>query len=128
VAGLPTIGYGHRLLVSESFPNGIGEPQAAEMLVRDVRAAEQAVQHMVKVALSQGQFDALVDFCFNMGRGRLASSTLLKVLNGGRYEDAAEQLLRWDQAGGEENAGLKTRREAELELWNQAISEQKVAA
>jgi lysozyme len=68
-----------------------------------------------------------VDFCFNLGAGRLASSTLLKVLNGGRYEEAAEQLLRWDLAGGVENAGLKARREAELALWNGA-EEQKVAA
>ena len=51
--------------------------------------------------LTQGQFDALVDFCFNLGAGRLASSTLLKALNGGRYEAAAEQLLRWDVAAGQ---------------------------
>jgi lysozyme len=49
--------------------------------------------------------------------GRLASSTLLKALNGGRYADAAEQLLRWNVAGGQENAGLKARREAEFALW-----------
>lgn len=128
VAGVPTIGYGHRLLASESFPNGIGEAQAAELLARDVRTAEQAVQRLVKVPLTQGQFDALVDFCFNLGAGRLAASTLLKVLNGGRYEDAAEQLLRWDLAGGEENAGLKTRRQAELELWNNTAARQQAAA
>ncbi|MDR3750739.1 MAG: lysozyme [Terracidiphilus sp.] len=128
VAGLPTIGYGHRLLAAESFPNGISEAQAAQLLVRDVRTAEQAIQRLVKVALTQGQFDALVDFCFNLGAGRLASSTLLKVLNGGRYEDAAEQLLRWDQAGGEENAGLKARRQAELELWSNTAARQQAAA
>jgi lysozyme len=116
-SGLPTIGYGHRLLQSESFPGGIGEAQAAEILVVDVRNAEQAVERLVKVQLTQGQFDALVDFCFNLGSGRLASSTLLKVLNGGQYEAAAEQLQRWDRAGGEENSGLKARREAELALW-----------
>jgi lysozyme len=128
VAGVPTIGYGHRLHPDESYPAGIGEAQAAELLARDVRGAQLAVQHLVKVPLSQGQYDALVDFCFNLGAGRLASSTLLKVLNGGRYEDAAEQLLRWDQAGGEENAGLKTRREAELELWNNTAVRQQAAA
>jgi lysozyme len=117
VNGFPTIGYGHRLVHSESFPDGIGEAQAAEMLARDVRDAELAVERLVKVPLTQGQFDALVDFCFNLGAGRLASSTLLKILNGGRYEDAAEQLLRWDLAGGKENAGLKARREAEFALW-----------
>jgi lysozyme len=122
VNGLPTIGYGHRLLNPASFPEGIGEAQAEEILKSDVRDAELAVQRMVKVPLTQGQFDALVDFCFNLGSGRLASSTLLKVLNGGRYEAAAEQLLRWDVAGGVENAGLKTRREAEFALWGGEVA------
>jgi len=128
VNGLPTIGYGHRLLNPQSFPDGIGESQAAEILKADVRDAEHAVARLVGVPLTQGQFDALVDFCFNLGAGRLATSTLLKVLNGGRYEAAAEQLLRWDVAAGEENAGLKARREAELALWGNSSTENKVAA
>jgi lysozyme len=122
VAGFLTIGYGHRIVPPESFPlesfpGGVSEPQAAAILASDVSQAEQAVCRLVKVALTQGQFDALVDFCFNLGAGRLAGSTLLRVLNGGRYDDAVEQLLRWDLAGGEVNLGLKARREAELRLW-----------
>ena len=127
-AGLPTIGYGHRLLHPESFPDGIDDRQATELLASDLRDAEQAVERMVKVPLAQGQFDALVDFCFNLGAGRLAASTLLKMLNGGRYEAAAEQLLRWDIAGGQKNAGLKSRREAEFALWSGANSDRKAAA
>jgi lysozyme len=119
-AGLPTIGYGHRLLNPASFPEGIDEPQAAEILACDVRDAEQAVQRLVKAPLTQGQFDALVDFCFNLGAGRLSSSTLLKALNCGRFEAAAEQLLSWDLAGGEVNSGLKARREGEFQLWGGA--------
>jgi len=128
VAGLPTIGYGHRLLHSDSFPNGIDEPQATNLLACDVRDAEQAVQRMVKVPLTQGQFDALVDFTYNLGATRLAASTLLKSLNAGRYDDAAEQLLRWDHAGGREYAALKARREAEVELWQNAPTRQMTAA
>ena len=128
VNGFPTIGYGHRLLHPESFPNGIDEAQASEILVSDVREAEQAVERLVKVPLQQGQFDALVDFCFNLGAGRLASSTLLKALNSGRYEAAAEQLLRWDLAGGEVNSGLKVRREAEFALWRGNENNQEAAA
>jgi lysozyme len=126
VAGFPTIGYGHRLIHPDSFPDGIDEAQAAEILAADVRDAEQAVGRLVKVTLTQGQFDALVDFCFNLGSGRLASSTLLKLLNAGRYAEASEQLLRWDQAGGKECPALKARREAELALWN--VASQSVAA
>lgn len=117
VAGFPTIGYGHRIVPPESFPNGVSETQAAALLAADVSQAEQAVCRLVHVALTQGQFDALVDFCFNLGAGRLANSTLLRALNSGRYDAAAKQLLLWDLAGGEVNLGLKARREAELRLW-----------
>jgi len=128
VAGIPTIGYGHRLLHSDSFPNGINELQASNLLACDVRDAEQAVQRLVTVPLTQGQFDALVDFTFNLGTVRLAASTLLKSLNAGRYDDAAEQLLRWDHASGREYAALKARREAEVELWQNAPARQESAA
>jgi lysozyme len=110
VDGYPTIGFGHRLVHPETFPHGIGEAQAAGLLAGDVRDAERAVERMVTVPLTQGQFDALVDFCFNMGQGRVAESTLLKDLNAGEYDAAGEQLLRWDHAGGQENVGLKARR------------------
>jgi lysozyme len=128
VAGFLTIGYGHRVVPPESFPNGIGELEAAAMLARDVVAAERAVAQLVKVALTQGQFDALVDFCFNLGAGRLASSTLLRCLNAGRNDAAAEQLLLWDLAGGTVNLGLKARREAELRLWKSGAQASKTAA
>jgi lysozyme len=128
VAGFPTIGYGHRLLHPESFPGGIDEAQAEEILLSDVRDAEEAVQRLVKATLAQGQFDALVDFCFNLGQGKLAASSLLKELNAGRYDAAAEQLLLWDHAGDQENAGLKARRKAEFELWGHNQAEHEVAA
>jgi lysozyme len=118
VAGLTTIGYGHRLRAGESFPDGIPEAQASALLACDVQAAELAVARLVTVLLTQGQFDALVDFVFNLGAGRLANSTLLARLNAGEFEAAGEELLRWDHAAGEENSGLKARRRAEFELWN----------
>ncbi len=117
VAGFPTIGYGHKLLAGESFPEGITEQEASTLLQTDVKTAEQAVGALVKVALTQGQFDALVDFCYNLGSARLASSTLLRDLNLGQYDAAREQLLRWDMAGGHAVAALETRREAESHLW-----------
>jgi lysozyme len=118
VAGFTTIGYGHRLLPHESFPMGIDELQASAILGSDVLEAEGAVERLVRVPLSQCQFDALTDFCFNLGAGRLAASTLLRELNAGSYAAAGEQLLCWDKAAGRVNSGLKSRREAELALWN----------
>jgi lysozyme len=126
--GLATIGYGHRLLHTETFPNGIDEPHASALLALDVCAAEEAVQRLVKVPLTQGQFDALVDFCFNLGPGRLAASSLLEDLNAGKYDEAARQLLLWDHAAGREIAALKARREAEATLWRGAEKPPQAAA
>jgi lysozyme len=121
-AGLPTIGYGHKLLTGESYPDGITEAQAVELLSADAGAASLAVEHLVTVALAQGQFDALVDFCFNLGQGRLASSTLLRELNAGQYDDARQQLLLWDHSNGQVVPGLQARRQAEFALWGGAPS------
>ncbi len=121
-AGVPTIGYGHRIAAPESFPDGIDEAQAAAILAADVAQAERAVGSLVRVALTQGQFDALVDFCFNIGAGRLAGSTLLRELNAGNYAATAGQLLAWDHAGGAVNPGLKARREAEFHLWTGGVA------
>jgi lysozyme len=128
IAGFPTIGYGHRVTAGESFPEEIDEAQAAAMLANDVCEAERVVGRLVRVALTQGQFDALVDFCFNLGAGRLTTSSLLRELNAGRYEMAGEQLLRWDFAGGVVNAGLKARRLAEFELFAKRDATGTVAA
>ncbi len=128
VAGFQTIGYGHRIVPPENFPEGVSERQAEALLASDVARAERAVASMVEVPLTQGQFDALVDFCFNLGAGRLARSTLLRALNAGRSDAAAEQLLRWDLAGGVVNVGLKARREAELRLWNREVETQTAAS
>ncbi len=117
VAGYATVGYGHRVIPPESFANGITEEQATDLLMNDVKQAERAVSKLVHVLLTQGQYDALVDFCFNVGPVKLAASTLLKELNDSQYAHAGLQLLRWDYADGAPNAGLRARRTAELQLW-----------
>lgn len=123
-AGFPTIGYGHRLLKGEAYPGGIDEAKGRSLLAADVAYAERCVTVLVHVALTQGQFDALVDFVFNLGPQRLAGSTLLTMLNAGRYDAAASQLLDWDHGNVNgkmiELAGLKARRAAEYSLWHQA--------
>ena len=115
--GVKTCGYGHALKPGESFPDGITEVTATLLLLKDVQTAEDAVSRMVKVTLTQGQYDALVDFVYNLGEGRLASSTLLKLLNEGKYDQAGQQLLVWCNAGGKPQPGLVKRRKAELALW-----------
>lgn len=117
VAGFPTIGYGHKVEPAENLPLSISVERAFELLSVDAAYAATQVERLVKVPLTQGQFDALVDFVFNLGAGRLAQSTLLGVLNRGEYDEAAKQILRWDHAGDQELAALKTRREAEVALF-----------
>lgn len=127
VAGRPTIGYGHKLRPGESFPRGISRAQAEQLLIVDVATACGAVEHLVKVPLTQGQYDALVDFCFNLGRGRLAASTLLRELNASNYDAAHKQLLLWDHAGGQALPALQARRQAEFNLWGSASPEPQAA-
>lgn len=122
VAGFRTIGFGHRLAPAEVYPDGITLFQGEAILSHDLAIAEAAVERLVKVTLNQGQFDALVDFVFNLGAGRLASSTLLSYLNAGKFDAAAWELLAWDHAGPHELASLKLRREAEFQLWSPRAS------
>jgi len=67
--------------------------------------------------LQQNEFDALVDFVFNLGRGAFAGSTLLKNLNAGQFDAAATQFDLWDHAGGQVVAGLLRRRQAEQAMF-----------
>jgi lysozyme len=113
-AGLPTIGYGHKLKPVEAFPNGVTDEEATALLREDVAMAEHAVNTFVKVPLTQGQYDSLVDFAYSVGGSSLEHSTLLRLLNEGKYEEAAAQFVLWDHAGSD---GLLRRREAERAMF-----------
>jgi lysozyme len=76
------------------------QEQAEQWLEQDVQVAVQAVNNLVTVALTQQQFDVLVDFTFNLGTGALQHSTLLRLLNSGNYRGAAGEFEKWDKAGG----------------------------
>jgi lysozyme len=86
-------------------------------LMQDLAKAESAVNHLVTVPLTQHEFDALVDFVFNLGNV-LSGSTLLRLLNAGQFHAAADQFLLWDHAAGKVMAGLLRRRQAEQSYFN----------
>jgi lysozyme len=88
-----------------------------DLLVNVVKDFSKQVNKLIKVEVTQNQFDALVDFAYNVGVGNLASSTLLKKLNAKLYAEVAEQFLRWNKAGGVVLTGLTRRREAEKKLF-----------
>lgn len=115
-----TIGYGTTV-----YPNGqkvkLGDvcthTQADEYLRHDVAKFETGVSHLVTVPLTDNQFSALVCFAYNVGLGNLQSSTVLKKLNAGDYQSAADHLLDWNKAAGRVLAGLTTRRKNERSLF-----------
>ena len=114
--GKLTIGYGH---TGPDVTDGrrIDAEEANELLGRDVERFERAVNELVTVPMTQGMFDALISFSFNLGAGSLKSSTLLKKLNADDREGAADEFLKWNKAKGKVLAGLTARRESERELF-----------
>ena len=118
--GVWTIGYGWTQAVD-------GKPIRAGMTIKQETAErllktglvsyESDVSRLVKVSLTQGQFDALVSFTYNLGARSLSTSTLLRKLNAGDYAGAADEFLRWNKAGGKVLNGLTRRREAERALF-----------
>lgn len=114
-AGVLTIGYGHTGGVKEG--DLITEQKAEQLLQDDLKKFENGVLRLVRVPVTQNQFDALVSFAFNLGVGNLGKSTLLKMLNDRDYKGAAGQFIRWNKAAGKELAGLTRRRIAESELF-----------
>ena len=111
-----TVGYGH---TGPGVHAGltITQDQADTFLISDVAGAVTCVNRLVTSSIVQCQFDALVDFAFNLGCACLATSTLLRAVNAGDFVGAANEFLRWDHVGGMVVSGLLRRRQAESEMF-----------
>ncbi|MDP1902092.1 MAG: glycoside hydrolase family protein [Rubrivivax sp.] len=134
-ASVWTIGWGHALVdggaqlkgpenkvrARSLYPGGITREQAEALLRGDLIPRAASVSNLVKVALDDGPFGALMALVFNIGVGNLAASTLLRKLNAGDLQGAAEQFLAWDKArvNGvlQSLAGLTRRRRAERAMF-----------
>jgi lysozyme len=114
-AGVPTIGYGSTHGVTMDME--ITQEEADKLLMEDVAKFEGSVTRAVKVPLSQNQYDAIVSWTFNLGPSNLSSSTMLRVLNEGEYDEVPSQIRRWNKAGGRVLEGLIRRRDAEALLF-----------
>ncbi|MEE9648102.1 lysozyme [Enterobacter soli] len=118
--GVWTIGYGWTQPV-DGKPIRAGmtiKQETAERLLKTGMVSyESDVSRLVKAGLTQGQFDALVSFTYNLGARSLSTSTLLRKLNAGDYAGAADEFSRWNKAGGKVLNGLTRRREAERALF-----------
>jgi len=115
--GVPwTIGYGSTKGVTKGMK--ISAEEAEARLRDDLTHAENTVSRLVTMPLNDNQFGALVSFVFNIGAGAFEQSTLLSVLNQGKYEAVPAQLARWNKNDGSVMAGLTKRRAEEAKLWN----------
>lgn len=111
-----TIGYGH--YGPDVKPGDqITKGKARDLLRKDCNKSEKFVRDLVKVNLSQPQFDALVSFVFNIGGGAFSTSTLLRLLNQGKYASVPAQLDLWVNGASGPLEGLITRRKAEGKLF-----------
>jgi lysozyme len=117
IKGIWTIGFGH---VGPEVVEGLTwtQDQADSQLVMDTLHATSVVNRFVTIGLSQPAFDAVVDFVFNVGSGNFEGSTMLKLLNAGNLEAAADEFQKWDHASGVVVAGLLRRRIAEEAEFN----------
>lgn len=114
-AGVWTIGVGHTRGVKQG--QKITEAQAISLLKGDLLPCENYVNNL-GVCKTQGQFDALVDFCFNLGTGALGRSTLLKFIRQGKAEQYIRgEFAKWVKSGGKTLAGLVKRRAWEADRY-----------
>ena len=120
-AGYPTIGYGHVVIrfKRSAFKDAINEEKALEILTIDVRVAERAVLALVDVPLTDGEFNALVSFTFNVGSGAFQRSTLRQKVNREEHTEVPQEFNRWVFAGGRRLKGLVTRRALEAKIYMQ---------
>ena len=115
--GLPTIGVGHLIRPAEQhlMTATLSDKEVEDLLRSDLRWCSDAVERAIKVPLNQNQFDALYSLCFNIGETNFRQSTVVRKLNAGDYEGAADAILLWNKP-----EVLKKRRKRERELFLRA--------
>lgn len=120
--GNTTVGYGHLVHVgpisgatSETpFLNGITPAQGRQLLMQDLIDPQRIVNHRINVPLYQYEYDALVDFVYNL---RHHNDGLLNLVNTGHYDRIPAKFMEYTSAGGAHPAGLVKRRRAEGNLF-----------
>jgi lysozyme len=119
-AGVVTVGYGTTRIQGKAVQLGttITTDEADMLLEEDLKSFEDAVNQNVREEISQNQFDALVAFVYNVGAGNFKKSTLLKKINAGEFNQAADEFLKWNKAGGKVLTGLLNRRKDEAKLYD----------
>ena len=115
---VPTIGFGTTDGVR--IGDSIDPVKALQRKITDVQKFEGALKQCVTVPLHQREYDSYLSLAYNIGPTAFCNSTLVRLLNQTRYEEACAQILRWNKAGGRVVQGLTNRRQAE---YRQCIGE-----
>ena len=117
--GVWTIGYGTTRINGQPVKAGmtITEDQALQLVQQEVNKLWSQIESILKVKINDNQMNALVDFAYNLGFGSLKNSTLMRLVNESKFEEAANEFPRWVYAGGKVLPGLVKRREAERQLF-----------
>lgn len=115
LAGIPTIGYGSTKDVK--IGDRIDEKGARRRLISEVISEyHPGINNCVKVPLNQSEYDAYLSLTYNIGVGAFCRSTLVKLLNQEKYDEACKQILRWNKIKGRVSKGLTNRRQSEYNL------------
>lgn len=118
--GIPTICYGTTKGVTMGMRATLRECEV--YLYEDATYAGKGVARLVHVPLTQGQYDALVSFVYNVGAGAFAKSTMLRKINAGDCTGAGAEFNRWVYAKGKKLPGLVTRRADERSAWDKGCT------
>lgn len=96
-AGKWTIGVGHLILPHEDFPDYISDEEVYKLFKDDLGKVESVINEEVLHPLSEQQFDALVSLVFNIGPTKFRQSTVLRMVNLHRWDEAADSFLLWNK-------------------------------
>lgn len=123
-AGIPTIGYGSTYYADgrkvQLTDQAISEPAAADLLLHELQYTYlPGVLRLCPILLTDTKkCNAATDFAYNLGLGRLQTSTLRRKINSQEWDEAKTELLKWNKGGGRVLPGLEKRRKAESQLFN----------
>ena len=115
-AGVPTIAFGRTKNVK--IGDTCTQEQADAWLEEELEEYTGYVSDAVTQTLQQNQIDAMVAWTYNLGPSNLRSSTMLQVLNEGKFQEVPQQMRRWNKANGKVLPGLERRRLAESMLFD----------
>ncbi len=114
------------LPIPDGWDRVLSMSEVDDILAKDLATFERGVLRLCPTGLTQGRFDALVSFSFNVGLGNLQRSTIRMKHNRGEFKEAAEAFMAWTKAGGKELPGLVKRRKDEVFLYSSQESDPSV--